>query len=264
LLIKDFVKDWLLRHGYIMQRSTTDEQIHTLIRGLRPKNCGAELIRLGGSNDGGYLVPDDLEGVEYCFSPGVNTIANFESDLADRGIHSFMADYSVDAPPLVRPEFTFDKKFLGCTDDGQFWTLATWKEKYLSGYQGDMILQMDIEGAEYDVLINTPDHLLQQFRVIAIEFHELDNLFDPFFFRMFETVLRKLDRHFHVVHLHPNNSLPPIRKGKIEIPALIEVTFYNRRRVSTISDAVTIPHPLDQDNTNDAPPLPLPKHWLAA
>ena len=30
---------------------------------------------IGGAGDGGYLVPDDLDGIEYCFSPGVNLIS---------------------------------------------------------------------------------------------------------------------------------------------------------------------------------------------
>ncbi len=40
---------------------------------------------MGGENDGGYLVPDDLEGIEYCFSPGVSNIATFELDCLNRG-----------------------------------------------------------------------------------------------------------------------------------------------------------------------------------
>ncbi|MGA8739910.1 MAG: hypothetical protein WB561_01840, partial [Terracidiphilus sp.] len=108
------------------------------------------MIRFGGDGDGGYLVPDDLEGIEYCFSPGVSFLSKFENELADRNIKSFLADYSVDAPTIIRPEFTFDKKFLGSWDRDKFITLASWKDQYLKGYSGDLILQMDIESAEWE------------------------------------------------------------------------------------------------------------------
>jgi hypothetical protein len=36
------------------------------------------LLRIGGDSDGGYLVPDDLENISSCFSPGVSDIFNFE------------------------------------------------------------------------------------------------------------------------------------------------------------------------------------------
>ena len=78
----------------LVQRTNRDKVLN-LIRALRPVDCGIPLIRIGGNADGGYLVPDDLDGIEYCFSPGVNTVADFENDLADRKIRSFLADLSV-------------------------------------------------------------------------------------------------------------------------------------------------------------------------
>jgi len=141
---------------------TKPDDVLGLIGKLTPQDCGRNLIRIGGSGDGGYLIPDDLDGIEYCFSPGVSTVSNFENELANLNIKSFLADYSVDSPPIAREEFTFDKKFLGSTDYGQFFTLTSWKDKYLKDYAGDLILQMDIEGGEYEVIINTPDHVLDQ------------------------------------------------------------------------------------------------------
>ena len=41
---------------------------------LKPKASKTPLIRIGGDGDGSYLVPDDLEGITACFSPGVNRI----------------------------------------------------------------------------------------------------------------------------------------------------------------------------------------------
>jgi hypothetical protein len=215
---------------------------------------------VGPHTDGGYLIPDDLEGIEYCFSPGVDVSSSFENQLADRNIKSFLADYSVEAPSIIRPEFVFDKKFLGAVDRDQFFTLASWKDKYLKDYRGDLILQMDIEGFEYEVILSTPQDLLDQFRIIVIEFHELDRLFDPLAFRLLSACFDKLLKSFYVVHIHPNNVSEVVKREAIEIPRIMEFTFLNKRRVRVTKPRLDFPHNLDADNSSN-PPLPLPKCW---
>ncbi len=233
-----------------------------LIQKLRPLDCGIELIRIGGSGDGGYLIPDDLEGIEFCFSPGVSTISEFENQLADRNIKSFLADYSIDGPSINRPEFTFDKKFVGPTDGDKFFTMATWKDKYLKDYQGDLILQMDIEGSEYGVILSTPDHLLDQFRIIVIEFHGLEKLFDPFVFEYISSTFDKLLKSFYVAHIHPNNFCGSVKRNGIRVPRVMEFTFLNKRRASCTRPQTVFPHKFDAGNVRRAS-LPLPKCWYS-
>jgi len=40
------------------------EQFFNLVK---PVKTNHDLIRVGGQVDGGYLIPDDLEGIETCF-----------------------------------------------------------------------------------------------------------------------------------------------------------------------------------------------------
>jgi len=258
----DEIRSGLLSLGLYSVGRTPSSALLQLIKKLRPQDCGIELIRIGGTRDGGYLIPDDLEGIEYCFSPGVNTTSDFEEELANRGIRSLMADYSVEGPPIRRREFCFDKKFIGASDRDCFMTFETWKNKYIRDYTGDLILQMDIEGSEYEVLFNIPDPLLNQFRVMAIEFHELDRLFDPFTFSIYSACFEKILQYFHVVHLHPNNGWGAVKAGDIEIPKYMEFTFLNKRRVSSIRAQTTFPHKLDIDNTPKRTML-LPRCWYA-
>jgi hypothetical protein len=256
--------DWgVSGRGFNLSWQTKPERVRELIRKLRPMDCGKELIRIGGAGDGGYLIPDDLEGIEYCFSPGVNTVSDFEDDLADRGIKSFLADYSVDGPPISRPEFVFDKKFVGALNDEKFFTFAAWKDKYLKDYPGDMILQMDIEGAEYPVILSTPAELLNQFRILVIEIHYLDRLLDPGCFDLLASCFEKLLASFSVVHIHPNNFYGSAKSGDIEIPRLLEFTFLNNARISNAKPAQRFPHPLDAPNVLYRRELVLPKCWYA-
>jgi hypothetical protein len=260
--IKSSVRSGLFALDLYAVKATPAAKVLSLIKKLRPKDCGVDLIRVGGSGDGGYLIPDDLDGIEYCFSPGVSTVSGFENDLADLHIRSYLADYSVDSPTITRPEFTFDKKYLGSSDRDEFFTLATWKNKYLKDYSGDLLLQMDIEGFEYEVILSAPDSLLDQFRIVVIEFHNVERLFDSLVFDLFSSCFEKLLKSFHVVHIHPNNCCGTVKKGDIEIPKLMEFTFLNKKRAHRPTDIVTFPHKLDSDNTSRKP-LPLPTCWYS-
>src|SRR5450432_1911947 len=113
--------------GLYISRTTTDQALlKKLVAKFKPIDCGIQLIRLGGNNDGGYLIPDDLEGIKYSFSPGVSNIANFEHECLQRGIVSFLADYSVETPPLELTGCHFLKKFVGSYNNDQFITLEKW------------------------------------------------------------------------------------------------------------------------------------------
>lgn len=261
--MRDAVRNAVFATGYTLERHADESKIQRLITSLRPQDCGKDLIRIGGKGDGGYLIPDDLAGIEYCFSPGVSTVADFENHLADLGIKSFLADYSVDSPPVTRPEFVFDKKFLASSDSERTITLASWKDKYLKDYRGDLLLQMDIEGSEYEVILNTPDDLLNQFRIVVLEVHHLEKLFDSFVFRLFDACFEKLRKYFYVAHLHPNNCCGSVRKGSLEIPRVLEITFYNKKRVLHHENATRFPHVLDRDNVPAKKPLHLPDCWYS-
>jgi len=260
-VVPEILEFGIVAPGFNVTWQTEHDAVLELMRKLRPQNCGKKLIRVGATGDGGYLIPDDLDGIEYCFSPGVNTVSEFENQLADRGIRSLLADYSVDAPPVIRPEFTFDKKYLGSSNSEQFFTLASWKDKYLKDYGGDLILQMDVEGAEYQVILNTPEELLRQFRIIVIEFHHLQGLLDPFVFRLFSSCFEKLLASFFVVHIHPNNCCGSVKSENIEIPRLMEFTFLNKKRVSRTEPLQTFPNELDAKNVPQRKNLVLPKCW---
>lgn len=84
-----------------------------IIPDLYPIIPGKPLIRVGPAGDGGYLVPDDLDGISACFSPGVSLISGFELQCAQHGMDVFLADASVDAPEHDHPRFHFRDTFIG-------------------------------------------------------------------------------------------------------------------------------------------------------
>jgi hypothetical protein len=255
------IRNAALALGLNVTKQTRDSDVSSLIESLKPVDCGKNLVRIGGNADGGYLLPDDFDGIEYCFSPGVGLLSDYESHLASMNIRSFLADYSVDSIPSDRPEFTFDKKFVGATDSDTSFTLESWKNKYLPCYEGDMLLQMDIEGSEYEVVLGTSIELLDSFRIMSIEFHFLEKMFDPFVYRLYRSCFDKILKNFHVVHIHPNNLCGSVKRNSIEIPRMMEFTFYNKKRVSVTKPIGDFPHALDRDNVPGHECLNLPKYW---
>jgi hypothetical protein len=249
------------RLGLDLSWRTDGAKVAELISLLRPHDLGVALVRLGGERDGGYLVPDDFDGIRHCFSPGVSDVADFERALSDRGIFSFLADYSVDAPPAGLKDCSFTKAYVGSRDTDRTMRLETWIERSLGGDTGDLILQMDIEGAEYETLLSTPPEVLRRFRTMVVEFHSMNKLSNPYQFRLADAVFRKLMDDFEVAHIHPNNGSGSVGVSGLEIPRLMEFTFLRKDRVKRKAPAARFPHPLDRPNLPNRPDLVLPQCW---
>lgn len=251
----------LLGGRYHVEKATRPEDLAALLSRLRPVKTKAPLVRIGPPGDGGYLLPDDLDGVTTCISPGVSTEAGFDLALAERGVEIHMADASVAGPPMAHPRFHFTPKFLDLMDDETRTRLDTYCAPILSS--GDAVLQMDIEGAEWRVLYDASPATLQRFRIMVIEFHGLEALFGRGAFALMAPLFDKLLQTHAVVHLHPNNCDAPVQFGSFSIPPLMEITFYRRDRdfVAWGDGKAVYPHPLDADNVPGRPSVHLPECW---
>jgi hypothetical protein len=241
-------------------RSPNQDEVMQFIKKLKPYATEHPLIHVGPAFDGGYLLPDDFEGIKSCYSPGVGESSNFELDLAKRGIRSYMADASVHGPAAPHPLFSFEKKFLGAQDSGDYTTLASWVNRY-TPTDHNLILQMDIEGGEYPVITSTPEEILSKFRIICIEFHSLQLMWKRENLNNLNTVFNKLLKNFTIVHLHPNNHERGFVKDNITIPPVLEITLLRNDRIKQKSPAKVFPHPLDFDNAPHLEPFPLPAEW---
>ncbi|KAB8031030.1 FkbM family methyltransferase [Fluviispira multicolorata] len=261
-MFKKLLKYSLFQNGYNLTETSKENEIKEFLKELKPYGTEHSLLRLGCPGDGGYLVPNDLEGIEFCFSPGVSTQSSFETDLAKMGIKSYLADYSVEAPSIQSDSFFFEKKFIGAVNNEKFMTLKRWMDKSLQAdYSRDLILQMDIESSEYGVLFETSEETLKKFRILVIEFHELNRIFDTFDLSFLKLCFRKILKDFYIIHIHPNNWSRYAKKGDIIIPEVMEFTFLRKDRVQKLEQAQSFPHALDCQNRVDKPDIVLPKCW---
>lgn len=270
------LKDWIISRkkakaardfarGKIVQRSVADHAVQTFAAEMRASIAPVPLIRVGGDGDGGYLLADDMDGVRHCFSPGVSVTADFEADIARTyGIRSFLADASVDNPPIDNPLFDFDKKFLGAFCDQTFTTLDAWVgDKLGDTADDDLLLQMDIEGGEFDVLIERDSTLLRRFRMMVIEFHGMERIFEHHSLPLLRALFAKLHHDFAIVHMHANNCCGLARCRDVAIPRVFEITYLRRDRVARFAKdgRITIPHPLDRRNVAEYDDFEMPRVW---
>ncbi|CAN2213681.1 Methyltransferase FkbM [Candidatus Nanopelagicaceae bacterium] len=228
---------------------------------MKPVRSGHELIRLGGLNDGGYLIPNVLEGVTACFSPGVSTNSSFEWDLAELGVKCYLADYSVQGPPQDHPNFDFVKKYLDSVTSPTSITLSSWLEE--KPVTGDLILQMDIEGFEYAVISSTSSATLNQFRIIVLELHEFDSIVTSIGNWTVKNLLNRLLENHSIVHIHPNNYGNPRKFFDKLLPRGIELTFLRNDFVNGSGFVEDFPNLLDQPNSLIYPDFELDVKWFS-
>ncbi len=259
--IRKVIRKLSYRMGPYVPGSTRPEALDSMLSMLRPLAIPEGLIRIGNSADGGYLLPDNLDGIAACFSPGVGALAPFELDMAQRGVRSFMADGSVDAPPAAHALFSFERKFLGTVNDARHIRLEDWVQRSVPDDSGDLLLQMDIEGGEYAVLADAPASVLARFRIMVIEFHRLYRCFREKRHKLIGGVFEKLASEFSVVHIHPNNNGAVMSNGRFDIPHVLEFTFYRKNCVRPGGAPLRFPHALDVDNAPGRPAVILPSCW---
>lgn len=267
LLVNTFgkIEEKLNKGRFIFRKITKKEKVIGLIESLHPFNTDYALIRFGNDGDGGYLIPNDIEGISACFSPGVFMVSDFEMDCLKSGMKIFLADKSVDKPNINIPEsnYHFLKKFVGCINDDDFITMDDWVDSSGLPAKSDLLLQMDIEGYEYISIINMSDLLMNRFRIIVVEFHGLQDLWQPRFFDFADSTFNKILKTHTCVHIHPNNGDGMEVRLGVKIPKTAEFTFLRNDRISHKKPSTQFPHDLDVDNTNSKTMI-LPDNWFCS
>ena len=231
IYIYKMLKRYLFKFGWTLNKATNQVDLINLLQHFHPVHCNQNFIRLGGETDGGYFIPDDLEGLTCCFSIGVGHTSNFELELYElHGIPSYLADHSVDGPAVSCLGFHFTKNFIGSSDKPEYMTFTEWYD-CVKPPIGDKILQMDIEGGEWDFFINNDLNNLNEFRILVVEFHEITQIIDRENNAKIISILRKIAENYLPVFVSANKETGATIIDGICIPRNIEVTYLRRDRL---------------------------------
>jgi hypothetical protein len=224
------------------------------MRTIQPLKLNDE-IRIGSSNDGGYVVPERvLVGSKTLLSFGYGHDFLFEKEFLKygRGNRAFLFDKSITLTSLIVGLLkSFYAKIRGLPTNLAWYfhcllnymglrlhrrlkyfprELVRYKvNRYQSSLisslslidmQEESILKMDIEGAEYSVLDSID--LLREFRSLVVEFHFVAERTSHF-----QHLIQDLKKHFCITHVHINNN----SKVLLGIPNVLEITFVNKTLV---------------------------------
>ena len=179
--------------GMFIERKTSDKRVKKILKKLLPKKINFNLIRLGEDNDGGYLVPDDLNNIDQSYSAGVGLLTKFEKDLEEKfSIRSNMLDFNEIDKDIFPKNSNFIKKKLSLNNNQNEISINDWIQEI----HKEIILKIDIEGDEYITLANINDQNLKKIRILIIEFHGLRNLRSDSFLNFFEKIVSRIDKYF--------------------------------------------------------------------
>jgi hypothetical protein len=223
---------------------------------LQPvKLVRCELARYGEDHDGGYMACRNLlSEVRSAYSYGISGYDGWGCEISTElkvPVHQYDC-FNTTKPvcgtgqTVFHPECVAPTRFTDA-DGRLFDSMASQFAK-----NGDaakhVVVKMDVEGAEWDSMLETPDAVFDRIDQMIFEFHGVNENIA----RALEVVL-KLKKVFHVAHFHVNNhscqaGIQPFAGWAYE------VTFVNKRLDQAVgSGRVSLPIALDTPNNPGIP-----------
>ena len=211
-------------------------------RFLSPKKVvGKELKLIGPSHDGGYVLLDDFKNVKIAYSIGIDHEISFDEALAKKNIDVYMYDHIINRLQYKNKKFHWKK--IGISGirnkSNETKTLKEMLEENEHLNEKNMILKIDVEFAEWDALLDTPEEIFEKFKYITIEFH-FSNETEKYF-----KVFKKLYKTHQVIYVVCNNYISnsfSFLKNNI-ICTYIEISFVIRKGNKFYTDNTTYPIP---------------------
>lgn len=263
---------------YILRRSTgllhkafaklnmqaTKQECLEIVRLAAADKYYASVIRIGDPEDGSYIVPEDLSGIVASVSPGVNQEYEFDLEIGRMGIKSYMFDASIDKPTDLTSMQEFHQLFLDTYESSNTISLTKIVQNIGVEQGQNLLLQMDIEGAEYRCINSSDVTTLNRFAVIILELHDFDiftrnKLYNRFWLLPF---LKKLRKNHNVLHVHPNNQRETSLVHGIDIPNVLEITLVHKQRWPNQLGTPFDTRSLDFVTNENFPYTPLSNQWF--
>ena len=259
----EFLNFFLSKFKGKSYREIDKKYIKKIISLFKPYEVNIPLIRIGSENDGGYLLPNILDKLNYCFSPGVGNKSDFEKDLEKFGIKSFLADKSVDKPATKLKNFQFDKINIHSFNSLNKKNINDWIFSKINKNQIDQsILQIDTDGFEYEMIFSLNEEILSKIKILIIEFHGLEFIGNEYFANIVSSTVEKIKEYHTVAHIHPNNCCGIHEVGGYKIPSVLEVTFINNNIFNTKYEVSSLPNVLDNKNVKKNNDIKLREYWF--
>ena len=228
---------------------------------LIPYKCPM-LKRYGGDYDGGYIFKSDLvNNTKYIYSYGVgpnDTYITFDKEMVCLNKEVYLYDASVKNPWWNQQKFHFKSEYVNSHN------IVQHIKENGHDNETDMILKMDIEGNEFETLVNCDESLFSHYGQIGIEVHDiLNSHVEPYFIvNAADPALRwqnkinlftRLNKYYKLVHIHANNCSAVKTDGAADV---LELTYIRNDYMPEDLEISRNPCPiegLDFRNSHDTP-----------
>lgn len=209
---------------------------------------GGTLVRIEREHDGGYLMLDEFRPDMVAYSFGISNDVSWDKAMAEHGIACFMYDHTIDNLPEENELFHWSREGV-CGEEkvDHCRTLEDFIKSNGHEDRNDLILKMDVEGAEWDAVAATNSATLAQFSQIVFELHDV---YSAVHHNKICTFLSKLNETHQPVYVHGNNYADYERAGDLIMPWALEV-LYVRKRDHNFQESSHF-YPLKQDLPNKA------------
>ncbi|MBR3497488.1 MAG: FkbM family methyltransferase [Selenomonadaceae bacterium] len=225
------------------------------------KIVGKRFVRLGRNFDGGYIMVNNFNAAGVAYSFGINDDVSWDTDMAKRGYEIFMYDPTIDSLPENHERFHFFKEGIFGVEvkEKSLDTLENFIRRNGHEHESNMILKMDVEGAEWSFLSTVTSETLNQFDQLLFEFHYMIRPKDMSVMNETLACLKKITRTHSLVHLHANNCGSfLVLDEKILIPDVLELTYVKTSNYKLVDDEnIFLPTPLDRPNNGGGQDIPL-------
>lgn len=211
-------------------RTEADARCAEAAQLLRPYATAAALTRVGDAGDGGYVMVEEI-AAEAAISIGIGSNVSWDLDVAGHGLPVAMFDPTIPAAPASVPGGRFHRVGLGTAQQATtsglaLEPLARLLELAEAPTTGDLILKIDIEGAEWDALADVGD--FSRYPQIVFELHDLSRLADAGSAANVLHLLRAIHATHLPVHIHANNEAGLAAFGAYWLPEVLEVSYLRR------------------------------------
>ena len=228
---------------------------------LFPYKTSLNKLRIGEEGDGGYVICDLLDSkYDALYSYGSDDNIKFERSFHKLyGADSYVYDHTIDKITDKPDYIHFFKEGVNHVKTDEMDTIESHLIKNGHIDSKNLIMQMDIEGCEYNVLL-TSRKVLNNFSQIIVEFHfGVDLPFNQFEIRKNQILktLEMLNDNFACVHIHANNCvLQPW--FDINFPRFFEVTYVRKDCIPEMeAETTAYPTIYDYPNNKNKPEMTL-------
>ena len=198
-------------------------------------------------------------GIAYSF--GIEDDVSWDWEMANRGYEIFMYDPTIDSLPHNREQFHFFKEgILGIEiKEKSLHTLEHFIKKNGHEDKDNMILKMDVEGAEWSFLSTVSSETLSKFDQILFEFHDMIQPKNQSAMNATLACISKINRTHSLVHLHGNNCGTILTlDDKVLFPDSLELTYVKTSNYELVDDEnIFLPISIDRPNNKQLREIPL-------